>query len=223
MKNNVMQAYKIFNRDVEIAIRVFFLWKGMYDIVSKNNETLSALEKNTLSWNTILHSLQCTFFISLGRLFEGDEAVSADKFLRTCIDNIDEFSKNSLRNRKITQYGGKQEWLNLYMNNIYEPRVKDFDELIDKLTIRKALYIKTYRPIRHKIITHLNITTIDNFSSLFGKAEIDEIQDFLLVMYQIDRVIFHLFFNGKLYPIDSFILEEQNPVFKDIEALLEKI
>jgi hypothetical protein len=223
MKNNVMQAYKIFNRDVEIAIRVFFLCKGVYGIASKDKKALSTLEKNTLSWNIILHSLQCTFFVSLGRLFEGDETISADKFLRTCIDNADEFSKNSLRNRKIIQYGGKQEWLDLYMNNIYEPKIKDFDKLIDKLAKRKTLYIKTYRPIRHKIITHLNVATIDNFSSLFGKTEIDEIQDFLLVMYQIDRVIFHLLFNGKLYPIDSFILEEESPVFKDIESLLKNI
>ena len=50
-----------------------------------------------------------------------------------------------------------------------------------------------------------------------------EIQDFLLVMYQIDRVIFHLLFNGKLYPIDSFILEEESPVLNDIESLLKEI
>ncbi len=56
MKNNVMQAYKIFNRDVEIAIRVFFLCKGIYGIASKDKEALSTLEKNTLSWNIILHS-----------------------------------------------------------------------------------------------------------------------------------------------------------------------
>ena len=223
MKNNVMQAYKIFNRDVEIAVRVFFLWKGIYDILSKNNEALNALERNTLAWNTIIHSLQCTFFISLGRLFEGDETISADKFLRTCIDNIDEFSKNSLRNRKIIQYGGKHEWLGLYMNNIYEPKIKDFDKLIDNLAKRKALYIKTYRPIRHKIITHLNIATINNLGSFLGKEKIEELQDFLLVMYQIDRVIFHLLFNGKLYPIDSFTLEEDSPILKDIEGLLKNI
>ena len=223
MKNNVMQVYKIFNRDIEIAIRVFFLCKGIYDITSNDKEAHCTLEKNTLSWNIILHSLQCTFSASLGRLFEGDETISADKFLRTCIDNVDEFSKNSLRNRKIIQHGGKQEWLDLYMNNIYEPKIKDFDKLIEKLAKRKALYIKTYRPIRHNIITHLNIATIDNFGSLFGEGKIDEIHDFLLVMYQIDRVIFHLLFNGKLYPIENFILDKKSPVFKDIESLLKKI
>lgn len=218
-----MQAYEIFNRDVEITIRVFFLWKGIYSIVNKENAILSILEKHHLSWNTILHSLQCTLFVSLGRLFEGEEAISADKFLRTCIDNIDEFSKNSLRNRKIAQHGGKQEWLDLYMNNIYEPKVKDFDKIIEKFTKRKALYVKNYRSVRHKIITHQNEATINNFSILFEKLKTDEIQDFLLVMYQIDRVIFHLLFNGKLYPIDSFILEERNPVYEDIELLLKKI
>jgi len=201
----------------------YFLWKGIYSIVSKDREILSALKKNTLSWNTILHSLQCTLFVSLGRLFEGDEAISTDKFLRTCIDNIDEFSKNSLRNRKITQYGGKQEWLDLYMHNIYEPRIKDFDNLIDKFAKRKTLYIKTYRPFCHKVMNHLNVATIDNFSSLYGKVRIGEIQDFLLVMYQIDRVVFHLLFNGKLYSIDSFILEEGGPVFKNTESLFKKI
>lgn len=222
MKNNVTQVYAIFSRDVEITIRVFFLWKGIYSIVSKDKEILSALKKNTLSWNTILHSLQCTLFVSLGRLFEGDEAISTDKLLRTCIDNIDEFSKNSLRNRKIIQHEGKQEWLDLYMNNIYEPRIKDFDNLIDTFAKRKILYIKTYRPFRHEIMNHLNVATVDNFRSLLGKVRIGEIQDFLLVMYQIDRVIFHLLFNGKLYPIDSFLLEEEGSVFKDIVSLLKK-
>ena len=218
-----MQAYKVFNRDVEIAIRGFFLCKGIYDVANKDKERISSLERNPLSWNVILHSLQCTFFVSLGRLFEGDETISADKFLRTCIDNKDEFSKNSLRNRKVIQYGGKQEWFDMYMNNVYEPRIKDFDNLIDKIARRKALYIKTYRPIHHKIITHLDIATIDNSNILFGESNINEIQDFLLVMYQIDRVIFHLLFNGKLYPIDNFILEEESPVSKDIELLLKRI
>ena len=216
MKNKVVQAHTIISREVEAAIRVFYLWKGINDIVCKDQKILNALDENALTWNTILHSLQCTLFITFGRLLEGDKAISTDKFLRICIDNIDEFSKNSLRNRKITQSGGKQEWLDLYMHNTYEPRIKGFDKLIDELAKRKALYIKTYKPIRNKVMTHLDIATIDNASSLFGGAKIGEIQDFLLVMHQIDKVVFHLLFNGKLYPIDNFILEEENPVFKDI-------
>ena len=48
MINNVMQAYKIFNRDIEIEISVFFLCKGIYGIASNDKEALCTLEKNVL-------------------------------------------------------------------------------------------------------------------------------------------------------------------------------
>ena len=100
--DNLENAYKIFRNEVTTAAWSFFVWKGFNNIASADKEIYWAINENALSWNIITHSLQSTFFITLGRLFDIDgEAFSVHSLLRSSIDNIDQFSLDNLRQRKI--------------------------------------------------------------------------------------------------------------------------
>jgi hypothetical protein len=223
---NVERAFKEYRREVTAAYWSFFTWKGINNIASDNEQIYKAIHCNHLTWNAILWSLQTTFHIALGRLFDSDgDAFSADRFLRFCIDNIDEFDATSLQKRKIAESGGtvSADELNDLMGGAYAPTIEDFQRLRGELTKRRRLYEKTYRPIRHKVYAHKQIDTLDNIGELFSKTNIDHIEDFLWIMYQIETVVYNLFHFGKLNPIGHFPFNVEQRVLEDVKSLLQKL
>lgn len=223
--NNLEETWNHFSSEVTAASWAFFVWKGINDIASNDQQIYSAINGNALTWNVILHSLQNTFLITLGRLFDGDDdTFSVDKFLCFCIGNIDQFNEASLRKRKIAANGGAvPRWLDEYMKDTCEPSAEDFQRLRGAVTKRRKLYEKTYRPIRNKVIAHKEIATINNVGELFSKTNIGQIQDFLWVLYQIEQVIFHLLHNGRLTPVGHYKFNEEQRVIEDAKSLLEKL
>ena len=59
-----------YSKEVDLATYTFFVWKSINNIAVGDKEILTALRRNALSWGVITHSLQCTFFICLGRIFD---------------------------------------------------------------------------------------------------------------------------------------------------------
>ena len=176
-------------------------------------------------WTIILYSLQCTFFITIVRLFDLDgESFSVHTFLRKCITNIDQFSKDALRKRRIKgSEADKLSWLNEFIEKSYQPSEKDFLKLKGEVSKRQKRYESIYKPIRHKIFAHKELNGIKSVDELFKKAEIGEIQDLLCFLYQIERIIFQLLYNGRLMNIGDFTFNKEELVMKDIVGLLDKI
>jgi len=219
------KLYQIFHSELTTACWAFYAWKTIHNITAKDNKIYHALNKNSLSWNIILHSLQCTFFITIGRLFDIDEKTfSVHAFLRACITNIDQFSKNVLRERKIK--GSETDefpWLDKYIEKSYQPSKEDFLRLKGEISKRQKQYDSIYKPIRHKIFAHKELKEIKCVDELFKKAKIGEMQDLLCFLYQIENIIFQLLYNGRLMNIGDFTFNEEESVMKDIAGLLDKI
>jgi hypothetical protein len=216
---------KIFRNEVTTASQAFYAWKAINNIASSNIEIHHALNKNALSWNIIAHSLQSTFFITLGRLFDIDgEAFSIHALLRACIGNIDQFSKEALRKRKIKdQKGQAPSWLNEFIEAAYVPVKKDFQMLRGEISKKQKEYEDVYRPIRNQIIAHKDKQTIDNVDELFGKTKAEQIDEILQFLYQIEMIIFNLLANGNMSKIGDFTSDEEAFVQKDIGGLLNKL
>jgi hypothetical protein len=183
------------------------------------------LNEQALSWNIITHSLQTTFFIALGRLFDTDEdAFSAHSFLRSCIEDIDQFGKDSLRARKIALANEKEpDWLEDYTAEAYAPSLKDFQKLRGQLSKRQAQYEKIYRPIRNQIFAHKDTGAMENVEALFGETRIDHIEELLRFLYQIQEVVGQLVHNGRLTSIGDFDFSEEDYVVEDARELLDRL
>ena len=214
-----------FSAEVGGAAQAFFLWKGINNCATDDREIYHVLNKQALSWNILTRSLQTTFFIVLGRLFDTDkDAFSAQAFLKGCIDNIDQFSKDALRKRKLEgSSGAVPEWLENYMEEAYVPEVKDFQILRGELSKQRQHYEKIYRPIRNMVIAHKDAAFMENVESLFGNTSIEDIEKFLWFLHQIEEVIFRLLYDGRLTKIGDYGFNEEQYVVNDIRALLEKL
>ena len=222
---DIEELYKEFQSELNIACWSFYTWKNIKNIAVDNKKVYHALNRNALSWNIILYSLQSTFFITIGRLFDIDgKTFSVHTLLRACIENIDQFSKNALWERRIKgSEADKLPWLNEYIEKSYQPNKEDFLKLKGEVSKKQKLYDSGCKPIRDKIFAHKELEEIKCVDELFKKAEIGEIQDLLCFLYQIERIIFQLLYNGRLMNIGDFTFNEEEFVMKDIAGLLDKI
>ena len=170
--DDLEKAQKIFRDEVTAAAWSFFVWKNFNKVVSKDEAIIRSINENALSWNIITHSLQSTFFITLGRLFDIDgEAFSVHSLLRSCIENIDQFSLECLRQRKVKGNNNiEPDWLNVYIEKAYVPVEADFQRLRGEVSKQQKIYEDVYRPIRHRVIAHKEAATIESVSELFGKT-----------------------------------------------------
>ena len=98
---DIEKLYKEFQSEVNVACWSFYTRENIHNIAAGDKKVHRALNRNPLLWTIILYSLQSTFFITIGRLFDTDKrSFSVDTFLRACIKNIDQFSKDALRERR---------------------------------------------------------------------------------------------------------------------------
>jgi hypothetical protein len=223
--DNLERTHKIFRDEVTSAAGSFFVWKGFNNVASSDKEIYGSINENRLSWNIITHSLLSTFYITLGRLFDvGSDAFSVHSLLRSCIRNIDQFSLDQIRQRKIRSNDGiTSEWLDQYMKEAYEPVKSDFERLKKEVSKQQKIYEKIYRPIRHQVIAHKVTGSIENVGELFGKTNIGEVQELINSLHQIENIIFDLLYNGRLNKIGHYEFTEDERAYSDVEALLGKL
>lgn len=223
--DDVQKAHSIFRDEVTAVAWSFFVWKSINRVATQNKGIHARLNKNSLSWNTITSSLQTMFFITLGRLFDIDgDAFSVHTLLKSCIENLDQFSLASLRERKIRENGGKEPgWLYEYIKDAYQPVEKDFQRMRGEVAKRQKIYEKIYRPIRHQVYAHKEAGTIENVQELFGKTNIGQIEELIDFLHQIENVIFDVLYNGRMNEIGHYNFTEENRALSDVESLLGKL
>lgn len=221
----IEELQRQFHREVDTAAQAFFVWKTINRHAFWDSSVREGLNARALSWNILTHSLQNTFFIVLGRLFDTDsDSFSAHTFLKSCIANIDQFSKENLRHRKLEGSSKKEpEWLNEYLKNAYVPVEKDFQIMRGELSKQQKRYDEIYRPIRNTVVAHTNAATMDNVDALFGKTNVDDIEEFIWFFHQIRETVFQLLHNGRLTRIGDHDFSEEKHVAQDVRGLLEQV
>ena len=216
----IEKYFKYYENELNVAASSFYAWKSINNIAVDDKDVYNALNRNALFWNITQHSLQCTFFISLGRIFDiDDQAFSIHKLLKACIENITEFSESHLRERKKGN-GPEPDWLDDYMKGIYIPSENDFQRLRGEVSKQRKIYVDKLQSVRHKVFAHTDLLSIEKTHKFFAEATIGDIQDLLKFLFQIKRTIFELYHNGRKGEIGEFHFDEEEYVLKDISSLM---
>ena len=187
--DDIEKELKVFADEVHVASVAFFTWKCINNIAAGDKKIFRALNSNALSWKIIQHSLQTTFLITLGRIFDTDSrSYSVQSLIDYCIVNIDQFSKEALRERKLGDSDGGK-WIDGYVEKSYQPKEDDFIGLKDWLSGYEETYTDVYKPIRNKLMAHMDRDTFESKDDLFEKTNIGQIEDMLCFLFQISEVI----------------------------------
>ena len=125
---------------------------------------------NPTFWNISVHSLQTTFVITIGRVFDEDQrSHSIQKLLAEMAAHPEYFSRASLERRKREAVrGGDVSWLPDFLRDAWEPTTAHLEPLRDALNPTTAKYEAVYQPIRHKMFAHNDIAV--DAGALFGRS-----------------------------------------------------
>jgi hypothetical protein len=219
--NTVEDLIHEYRNEVSIAASSFYAWKSIHNLAASDNEIFQVLNTNALSWNVILHSLQITFFITLGRLFDEDNrSLTVNTFISRCQNGIAQFSKSAFEARRIEDaHGVRPEYLDDYLQGVYEPVAADFIALAQSVSPHETIYNNNYKSIRHKLIAHKDFATIESKHALFAKTDIGEIEEILQFLHQIERVVAELHINGRKTNLNEHALAEERYIHEDLKKL----
>ena len=215
------ERYDHFSNEVQQATACYVIWKNLQNEPAKDKELLKALNNTPKSWIAIRHSMMLGLIMTLGRIFD-DDGESIHKLLKSCIEEIHLFSKESLRQRKLMSGGLSPEELDEYIDNIYEPKDTDFLRLKSNIQKFKAIYQKFYQPIRHKLFSHRDkehLTTTDQLWDYTKGANMEEMLNFIS---DFDSTIWNAYNNGRK-PVLSGVMFDEEWFEKDIISLLSNV
>ena len=197
---NVEKLLQEYRNEVNIAVSSFYTWKTINGLAKSDDKVLCALNTNGLSWSIIAHSLQITFLTVLGRIFDNNpRSLTVNSFICKCRDAIRQFSKASLEVRRLNgSHGVRPDYLDDHLKDACEPSSADFDALDRAAQKYKTIYQKNYHPIRNKLIAHKDYATMGSRDSLYAKTNIGEIEELLLFLHQIEKVVDQWYLNGRM-------------------------
>lgn len=171
--------HELFSNEVYQATAAYVFWSKLQNEPAEDEELLKAFNESPLSWIIIRQSMMLNLIMTLGRIFDIDpDAVSIDDLIKSCIDDVELFSKDKLRARKMMQ-SGEKPWIDDYMKNAYEPKEKDFQMLRPEINKYKKLYQEYYKPLRHKIFAHSDKQHFSNSDELWGATKGVNMEDML--------------------------------------------
>lgn len=172
----------------------------------------------------ILHGLQTTFFITLGRLFDANsDALSLHTFLNECESNLDQFSRASLKRRRIKMFGNEPDWLDAYVKEKYEPTREDFRAIKRAARPHKKKYESIYRDIRNKVIAHKELATLDGHDGLYARTQVRDLEAALLFLNQVTTVVRELLQNGRLIALPTPKVQYEREVVADAANMVERL
>lgn len=189
--------FREYEDELNIAIGSFLFWEILNSRKIISQKMLNEMNETPIAWNFIRYSLFVNYILALGRIFDTDgDSFSIDNLLKACIEEIDIFSKEELRKRRIVS-GSDSKGVDEYISGAFVPTEKDFLVLRGEVSKRRKIFQDDYRPIRHKIIAHKDLGHLGNSDALFVNTNIDEISDILEFLYSLQMALFGLYQNGR--------------------------
>jgi hypothetical protein len=189
--------FKEYEDELNITIGRFLFWQVLNSRKIISVKMLNKMNETPMAWNFIRYSLFVNYILGLGRIFDTDgDSFSIDDLLKTCIEEIDIFTKEELRKRKAGS-GLDSKHVDECISKAFEPTAKDFHVLRGEVSKRRKVFQDVYRPIRHKIIAHKDLEHLGNSDDLFSNTNVSEISDILEFLNSLQMALFGLYHNGR--------------------------
>jgi len=183
-------------REIETALRVFYTL-NKFVLMRSDPSAVSKLNSNPDFWLMYQYSLTMNLFIYLRRLYEGcGGAFNFQKFIKNCIDNIDEFSAQSLRQRRISE-GQSVSDVDKFIKSAYHPTEDDFRELSKNVRLAKMSKMKKIATrLASKAFAHA-VYDDKAIANLTNQLSYDDIEEALLSIWNCHRQVRQMYDNGR--------------------------
>jgi hypothetical protein len=202
--------------EIEDAIVIHHTAEAINRLALDDTAVLEVLNQDPLFWQTYVHCLQTSLFLTLSRIFDVEtEAHSIHSLLNATLANIQLFSESALRARK-TKGGIKAEWLETLIGRAWFPSAaSDLRHLKVAVRPHMKLFEDVYRPIRHAIFAHRLMSDAKAGATLFQATSRDDVTGMLDFLHDLIETITHLYMNGFAPELGKRDFKESNQRIRD--------
>lgn len=187
---------EVFRTEVQSGTQYYYAFLAIHAELHDDREARKKANETPLFWNTLLHSLYTSFYISLGRIFDAKSTHSVYKLLRLAQNNMEIFSKEALAERKRRDIPTQEEWLRVYVERAYAPTHKDFRRLRRYVKKYRKTYEKNYEDIRNKVIAHKELSRVEDIQALTSKTRVDELERLFVFLNKLYEALLGMYHNG---------------------------
>jgi hypothetical protein len=186
-------ALEAFAGEADIPNQYLYVHLAVHAIARDDDRVVREINRNLLFWNTVLHALQLSTFISLHRLFDAESSCNADHLLKMAEEGAGMFSRAALgaRIQRRDDLDEVYDWV----AGAHEATADDFRRLRGAVRARRNVYDEIYRPIRGRIFAH-RVADEDQAFRLFQATRIAELQEICTFFPALHSALFGLYFNG---------------------------
>ena len=170
-------------QESETALRVLYALK-QFKLFLTNQEQVGLINTNADFWIQYEASLTSALFIRIRRLYESkSDTFNFQKFIRLCLENVNDFSIQSLLDRKVAASDNAEEWIDEYMKNVYEAQPDDFKKLSNIVRKSSKKMKGEYTNAASNIFAHAVHIDAATIQSVTSKLELDEMETALLSIW----------------------------------------
>ena len=210
-----------YQSEIRVARNNFFLWKQMHRLAAEHEDVFALLNRNARSWNLMLHGLQVTYLITLGRIFDNDKrSVSLTTLLKNVEGSGHLLTRIGLESRRVAQsHGVRPDYLDTYLLKVDELSESDVFRMNVVAEDLSGAWKERYENIRNKVIAHKDMDTLPKQDELFSQTNMDELEDIILRLGQIGEVIWHFYANGNRTALSDHVCSDEAQTRKDLRLL----
>lgn len=184
-------------KETETTLRVLCALRQFRLFITKQ-ETVNKINENPYFWLIYESSLRTNLFLGIRRLYESKSGTfNFQRFINLCIDNIDKFSKESLRSRKVSGSSNASEWIDEYMFDVYEPKEEDFKEFARVVRNNSKKMKGIYSDAASKIFAHAIHMDHASISNVMEQLNFGEMEIALTSIWHSYEQIWQMYENGK--------------------------
>jgi hypothetical protein len=187
--------------DVEAAIKNNYGYLKIHNLARAEREVFDKYQRAAHFWTLVTYSLQTTFFIAFGRIFDSrGDSFSIHKLVEATVQNPAFFSKAALRDRKRHASrisGSDPQWLVEYVAQAWQPTTVDLQQLQTALTPHYQTFKTIYRPIRHRYFAHRGMDSEQAIQVLFSQTLIGDVSRILGFLHTLLWAIQEMAWNAR--------------------------
>lgn len=185
------------DKEVCQAVKTYYVYKTIHVQASRSKLLHRALNITPWSWTTILHSLQCTFFIYIDRIFDTKRNPHYN-----IVDVVDTFVR--------------------YSHKYDRARFRQFIRLQHAITLylRK---VEPYRVIRKRVFAHPGYKHERDVKDLFKKTQIGQIESILRFLQRCVSSLRMYTLNDHDLALQQQCLPLQGNIVRDTKQMLNHL
>lgn len=213
---NMREHIDSLRKEAETTLRVLYaLMQFRHSITCK--QCVNKINENANFWVVYESSVRTNLFIGIRRLFENKaNTFNFQKFVEFCVKNIESFSRESIRERKISGSSNADEWIDEYMTGVYEPSEEDFNSLA-RLVRKNSKKMKgVYTNIASTVYAHAVHMSHPVISDMMKGLEFEEIEMALNSIWHVYEQIWQIYENGRQPNIEIKAYPYKQEVFDSV-------